>query len=138
MSEENVEIVRRAFAAFQEGLLHGDPGAAYDTGLLADDAEWVTPGLMGGQSFIGRQGFAEFMRTWTEGFDGWDVQIERLIDAGDDQVVGLFHQTATGKASRVPVELEQAVVYDLDGGRVVRMRNFLDRADAFEAAGLSH
>lgn len=137
MSDENVEIVRRAFAAFQQGLRQGDPGAAYDTGLLADDAEWVTPGLMGGESFVGRQGFAEFMRTWTEGFDGWDVQIERLIDAGDDQVVGLVQQTATGKASGVPVELEQAVVYDLDGGRVVRMRNYLDRAEALKAAGLS-
>ena len=47
MSDENVEIVRKAFAAFQQGLRQGDPGAAYDTGLLADDAEWVTPGLMG-------------------------------------------------------------------------------------------
>jgi len=137
MSEENVEIVRKLIVAFQEGLERGDPGAAYDMGTLAADAEWVTPDLMGGESFIGREGFIEFMRRWTEDFDDWVVQIEQLIDAGDDRVVGLFHQRATGRNSGVPVELEQAVVYDLDRGRVVRMRNYTDRTKALEAAGLS-
>jgi ketosteroid isomerase-like protein len=47
-----------------------------------------------------------------------------------------FHQWATGKRSRVPVELDLAIVYELDAGRVIRMRNYPDRAKALEAAGL--
>jgi hypothetical protein len=53
----------------------------------------------------GREGFVEFVRTWTEGFDNWSLQVERLIDAGGDRVLVLTHQSATGKASGVPVNL---------------------------------
>jgi hypothetical protein len=35
MSQENVEVVRRAFEEFKEGLARGDPGAAFDSGLNA-------------------------------------------------------------------------------------------------------
>jgi ketosteroid isomerase-like protein len=38
--------------------------------------------------------------------------------------------------SGVPVELRQALLYEEDG-QIVRIRNYLDRAEAFEAAGLS-
>jgi ketosteroid isomerase-like protein len=50
MSQENVEVVRRMLEAFQEGLERGEPAAAFETGTLAADAEWLTPDLMGGGS----------------------------------------------------------------------------------------
>jgi ketosteroid isomerase-like protein len=138
MSQENVEIVRRGFEALKAGLDRGDPGAAFDTGVYASEVEWILP--PGGAGFrdvyVGRDGFLEFMRTWTEDFD-WSIELEGLIDAGDDRVVGLFHQTATGKGSGVPVELHMGLVYDLQDGQVVRMRNYLDPKEALEAAGLS-
>jgi ketosteroid isomerase-like protein len=84
----------------------------------------------------GREGFAEFMRTWTEDFDDFTLTLERLIDAGDDRVVGLYHHTAIGKASGVPVELRQGLVFELEGGRIVRCRNYPDHASVLEAAGL--
>ncbi len=34
-----------------------------------------------------------------EHFEDLSVELERLIDAGDDGVVGLFRQTATGKGT---------------------------------------
>ena len=74
---------------------------------------------------------------WTEDFDSWSLEVEQLIDAGDDRVVGLLRQWATGKGSRVPVELQFAVVYELEAGRIVRSRAYLDPADALEAVGLS-
>jgi hypothetical protein len=43
MSEENIEIVRRLAEAVQRGVEHDDPGAILDTGVLADDAEWILP-----------------------------------------------------------------------------------------------
>ena len=137
MSEENVEIVRRVFEEFQAGMERGDPGAAFDTEALAADAEWMpAPGFPGSAVHRGREGFVEFMRTWTEDFENWSVRLERLIDAGNDRVVALFHQSATGKGSGVPVELHLALVFELEGDRVVRMRNYVDPAQALEAAGL--
>jgi ketosteroid isomerase-like protein len=137
MSRENVEICRRGFEQFQAGLARGDPGAVFDSGVMATDAEWMPPpGFPGPPVYRGREGFVEFMRTWTEDFEDFSLRLERLIDAGDDRVVGLFHHRATGKASGVPVELHQGLVYELEGGRVIRCRNYVDHAGALEAAGL--
>ena len=138
MSQENVEIVRRVFEEFRAGLERGDPGAASDdTDVLAPDAEWIAARDLGAEVFRGRDGFIEFMRRWTEDFDDWDIQLERLVDVGEDRVVAVFRQSATGRASGVPVELNVAIVYDLEGGRGIRMRNYLDLDEALEAAGLS-
>jgi len=76
------------------------------------------------------------MHMWTEEFDGWSVQFERLIDAGNDRVVGFFRQSATGRRSRVRVEQPYLVVYDVRDGQLVRLQAFNDRDEALEAAGL--
>jgi ketosteroid isomerase-like protein len=140
MSRENVEICQRAFEAFDAAWRKGDPGAWFDSEVLAVDAEWIPPPQQaaGMQSvYRGREGFVDFIRTWTEDFEGWSVELERLIDAGDDRVVGLFHHRATGKRSGVPVELQMALVYEVQEGRIVRIWNFIDPAEAFAAVGLT-
>jgi ketosteroid isomerase-like protein len=48
----------------------------------------------------------------------------------------VFHHRATGRASGVPIELVQGIVWELADGRVVRMRNYMTPAEALEAAGL--
>jgi ketosteroid isomerase-like protein len=138
MSQENVEIVRRVWEEFQAAMKRGDSGTWFDSEAIADDLEFTLEGveLDGRSVWRGREGFVEFIRTWTEDFEGWEAQLERLIDAGDDRVVGLFRQLARGRASGAPVEVDLAIVYELDGGRVVRMRNYLDHEEALEAAGL--
>ena len=137
MSQENVEIVRRAYEAFQAGFARGDPGAVFDSEAVADHAEWVpVPAFPGPSIYRGRHGFVEFMHIWTEDFEDFSFELDRLIDAGDDHVVALFHQRATGKGSGVPVELHMAAVCDVEDGRVIRMRNYLHPADALEAVGL--
>ncbi len=137
MSQENVEIVRQGIDEFQAGLARGNPGVIFDSGIVAPDAEWIpapnTPGLR--PVYRGREGFVEFMGTWTEDFE-WSIDLERVIDAGDDRVVAMFHQHATGKGSGATVELHMALLYELENGRVIRMQNFLDPAEALEAAGL--
>ena len=137
MSQENVEIVRQGIDEFQAGLARGNPGVIFDSGIVAPDAEWIpapnTPGLR--PVYRGREGFVEFMGTWTEDFE-WSIDLERVIDAGDDRVVAMFHQHATGKGSGATVELHMALLYELENGRVIRMRNFLNPAEALEAAGL--
>ena len=138
MSEENVEVVRRAFSEFQAGLAGGNPAAPFDSGTAAPDAEWVLPVDAPGMRpvYRGREGFMEFMRTWTEDFD-WTIALEQVIDAGDGRVVVQTHQRATGKGSGVPVELHMGAVWTVESGQVTRMENFFDPAEALEAAGLS-
>lgn len=138
MPQENVEIVRRAWEVFKAGLERGDPGAPFDAGLNAPDLEWHTPeGFPGPPVYRGREGFLEFLRTWTEDFADWSIELGRVIDAGNDRVVAEFHHRATGKGSGVPVELHQGFICELKDGRISRMRNYLTWEEALEAAGLS-
>jgi ketosteroid isomerase-like protein len=138
MSEENVEVVNRGLEELQSGVERGDPGAAFDLGIVADDFEWILAGPFEGRSvWRGREGWVEFMRAWTEQFDGYSLQIERLIAADDDRVVALIRQSGTGKESGVPVEWDTATVSELKGGRIVRTTNYNSHAEALEAAGLS-
>ena len=138
MSQSNVELARRAFEVFLEGLRTGNPAAPFDQGLNAQDAEWVMPPNSPGfrDVYRGREGFLEFMRTWTEDFD-WEIELERVVAADDDRVVAVFRQHATGKSSGVPVNLRMALLYEFREGLISRMTNYLDPADAFRNAGIS-
>ena len=133
MSQENVEVVRR-MVEVQFGS-----GDAFDLGLVADDFEWVLTGtpFEGRSVWRGREEWVEFVRLWTQGFDDFSFQVVRSIDAGDDRVVVLLHQSATGKESGVPVEWDNGIVCELRDGRVVRSTNYLSHDEALEAAGLS-
>jgi ketosteroid isomerase-like protein len=139
MSRENVELVRRTFDAFAAALERGDPGSIFESATVAADLEWfVFPGLPGHPpSYRGRDGFMAFMRTWTEDFEDFSVKYERLLEAPENRVVALALQGATGKGSGAPVELHFGIVFEIEGGRVIRMRHFPTGEEALEAAGLS-
>ncbi len=114
------------------------PRSGIRLGSPSEDLEWIpTARFPGPAVYRGREGFVEFMQTWIGSFADWSFRIERLIDAGDDQVVVLAHQRATGKGSGVPVELHLGQVQELEDGRVIRVRNYLEHSEALEAAGLS-
>jgi ketosteroid isomerase-like protein len=138
MSQENVEIVRRAFEEFRAGIERGNPGAPWDAGLIAADSEWIMPVPFEGRTvWRGREGFVEIAQSWmSDEFEDWSFRLERLIDAGDDRVVVLLHQSARGKASGAPVEAKASIVYQLRDRRVIRMWGYFSHAEALEAAGL--
>src|SRR5262249_44601396 len=98
MSEENVEVVRRLVEGFQGWFDQGNRSGGFDLGLVTDDYEWVLEGgsFEGKSVWRGREEWVEFLRLWTEQFDDLSWQIERLIDAGPNQVVILMHHTGTG------------------------------------------
>ena len=50
--------------------------------------------------------------------------------------MALVHQSGTGTASGVPVELHFATVYEVEAGRVVRIAHYADPAEALKAAEL--
>jgi ketosteroid isomerase-like protein len=139
MSQENVEVVRAIYEAWWAGLERDDPGAVFDSGTVADDFEFILEGFEfeGRSVWRGREEYVEWFRTWTGEFEDWSLQVERLIDAGHDRAVALTHQSGTGKASGVPVEVDLGAVFELKDGRVVRMRTYLTHTEALEAVGLS-
>ena len=137
MSEHDVEIVRRAFAAFQEGNDRGEPAAAFDLGVTHPDFKWsIPPNAPGLQPvYEGREGWIQFMHDWTDDFE-WKIVIEEMVDVGDGRVIVNTVQRATGKASGVPVDLHMGAVWTVEGDQVVSAENFLDPAEALAAVGI--
>jgi ketosteroid isomerase-like protein len=70
-----------------------------------------------------------------ETLEGFRVDVEELIDAGD-HVVHVNHATARGGGSGADVEMHFATVLTLKAGKAVRLASYSDRAAALEAAGL--
>lgn len=80
MSQASVELVERAIEVVQrEG-----PRALFAQGLAAPDAEWhAAPELPGAARYVGADGFAEFLRIWTEDLDDWSLKLERVRSEGN-------------------------------------------------------
>jgi ketosteroid isomerase-like protein len=125
--------VSRGNAAVKRGDLEFQLAAFYDP-----DVEWhgTVGGLDEGRTFRGHQeviaGFADYFAVW----ERIDLRPEELIDTGD-QLIVFVHEVARGRESGVVVETDTATVNTLRGGMIVRVRSFMDRSQALEAAGLS-
>jgi ketosteroid isomerase-like protein len=133
MSQENVEIVRAANEAF----LAGDIERALDA--LDPEIEWhaTVGGLDEGRVYRGRdqvvQAFADYFAVW----ERMEMRAEKYIDAGGDEVVVFHHEVAKGRESGAVVETDTGTVQTVRDGKIVRVRSYLDRPKALEAAGLS-
>ena len=75
------------------------------------------------------------MERWASAFDELKVTIEEIIDAGDHAVVVAHHQ-GRGRASGVAVDARFYEVYTLREGKVWRVDEYTELAEALEAAGL--
>jgi ketosteroid isomerase-like protein len=129
MSQENVELVREAFAAFERGDLD------LVTDLMTDDL--VTHRIEPDDAvYHGREGFFQATADWTEGFEGWTATAREFLSAGDDVLVRV-HQTARSQGSGVPVESEFWFLFEMRAGKVARLTFHARKAAALEAAGLS-
>ena len=133
MSEENVDVVRRANEAFASG----DVATALD--LLDPAIEWhgTVGGMDEGRVAHGReevvQGFLEYFENW----ERIELRADEYIDAGDGGVVVFHHEVAKGRQSGVVVETDTGSVSTVSGGKIVRVRAYMDRAEALRAAGVS-
>jgi ketosteroid isomerase-like protein len=85
--------------------------------------------------YHGHKGVRQFWREWLSVFGEVDLDIEELIDAGD-QVVAVIQERGIGRTSGAPVEASPVAVWTLADGKVSRMQIFDHRKQALEAAGL--
>ena len=133
MSQENVEMVRRAYDAF----LRSDWNSLSE--LIDPDFEFrgTVGGLEEGRIARGAQQFREVFEK--EDLDAWDerrFEPEDFIDAGDCVVV-LQREYRRGRGSGVELETETAIVFGMRGGRIMHIQGYMDRFLALEAVGLS-
>ena len=131
MSREDVELVREAFAAFEHEGLEGF------LRFYNPEIEWTpTAEFVEFATYRGHDGVRRYFGTIADEFDDVRVELEEVIDAGE-QVVVFSRISGQGKLSGAPVELSLITVSSMRDGKVIRNRNYPTRSEALEAAGLS-
>ena len=132
MSQENVELVRTGYAAFNRRDF--DAAAA----IFHPQAEWYPYlGAVEGDLYRGRETIVKMWSSLNEGFGGTlRIEIRELIDCGEE-VVAVVEARATGSGSGAEVQQTWAQLATVRDGLVFRVKPYPGREDALEAAGLS-
>jgi len=131
MSRANVQMVKRALDAYNRRDL-----AMYDD-LCTADFEYF-PALMGivdSESFQGREALARYYEVVSDTWEEFRVSGEEFRDLGES-VLTRIRAEGRGKGSHVPVVGHQTLICDFRGGKISRVRTYLDHGEALRAAGL--
>ena len=133
MSQENVEIVRDAAAAFNRGDL--DAFIEY----WADDIDYrAAEGALDDRGPMhGKDAIRAYMQDWLDLFDDFKSEALELIDGGEDQVIAIVRISGRAKQSGVETDLTYAATYTIRDGKIARGREYWTKEQALQAAGLS-
>jgi ketosteroid isomerase-like protein len=131
MSEQNVEIVRDTIAAFNRG------GVEAALEYFDPDLEWIgPPEWLEDRIYRGHDGIRKIASVWTENFDEYRLDIDRVIDAGDHVVVLLYQR---GRIKGSADQIEQPIGYDWEvrEGKGTRVGVYFSWDEALKAVGLA-
>ena len=139
MSVENVELVRRLYAALaSEGSVREFERRLTDEALspfLDPRIEWlpVPDSLLAVDSYRGFEGVRRFWGEFLSAWQSYTVEPLRFDDAGD-QVAVVVH--IVGWTHELAVDDTRSSLLTVRDGRVVRVESFADPEGARRAAGL--
>lgn len=128
VSEQDTALLK----SFYEALNDGDVNSAL--ALCAQDVEvYMPPDVVSAVAPRGHRDVGEYLRGW---FDSWHVyrpEPEGFVPAGD-QVVALVNLRARGKGSRFEIEEQVADVFEVGGGKISKLRLYVQRETALDQA----
>jgi ketosteroid isomerase-like protein len=130
MSQENVEIVRSAFEAYNRGDLAAVLEAVDPSVVI------VQPLELGGSTQHGHAGVVEALGMWPEEWDDYETDLVRTIDAGEHVVV-VARQRGRSRATGMELDARFSFLMTLREGKIASWRLFVHEHDALEAVGLS-
>jgi len=132
MSQENVDVVKRANALLNRGdwdemALLWHPHIVFRDLRNAADTQ---------QTLEGSQSVRALLAQWSEVFDDFGVEIHQYVDTRA-YVVCDSRWYARGKQSQMPVDAGQTDVYELRDGKIISVTlGYANAAEALEAVGL--
>ena len=130
MSQQNVEVASRAIAAINDRDVD-----AY-LALCSPDVEMINQVAAIEGPNRGEAGIRNFFQAIDEAATRFQLEVKRLQPLDDNRVLGsltLVLETKRGYRDRQAM----TTLYELEGGKLLRVRVFSDHAEALEAAGLS-
>ena len=130
MSKQNVEVVRRYYAAWNAGGL--DAARVF----WSDDFEWHdAPGMPDSGVYRGAEAAAAHFRDLNEVLGTMKVHLDRALPAGDEVFV-LLHVHLDAPRGDLALDGPIFEAVRLKDGKISRIRLFLHEQAALEAAGL--
>ena len=130
MSQENVEVIKRAVAALNERDRDGYLACCTeDVQLLPPTAELEEPTRA-------PKAFSRFLADIRDAMPDFRLEIERLKPIGPDRLLVFLRATVSGRTTGIVADLQLTNIYELAGGKIRRVQVFADRDRALEAAGL--
>src|SRR5690242_17817560 len=116
MSQENVEVVRRAFDYEIFGR-----GTAAEVRAILDPHVVMNP-VEEGASY-GVNAYRDNFEHWQSEWEALEATIEEIIDAGD-RVVLTAHHRGRGRGSGLEIEARYYEVYTLSRGKIIRVDEY--------------
>ena len=129
MSRESVERFLSATEAFNRGdidawLEHYDPEVIFEPQVAVMEG-----------AYAGHDGVREFITTIGDLYESFVVELQDVRDLGD-RVLALGTATGVGKQSGLEQATPLAIVASFRDGLITRFKDYADRGEAVEAAGL--
>jgi ketosteroid isomerase-like protein len=128
-----LEIVRRQVEAANRRDLDAFVALASVDVEWEDAMFWSEPTRI----YRGRTELREWLERVLEPWDSLHLEVQEMIEAGDDLVFGGARLTTRGNGSGVRRQIRGWFLFTVVGGEITRRQVFLDRDEGLEAAGLS-
>jgi len=141
MSQENVESLRAFLEpwgreawtpeAWQQGdvidMSFLDPDVIYEDANLPDHI---------GEVYRGHEGIVRAAKRWIEPFEWLRVELEQIMDAGDDRLVSIHRGRSKARHTGIEFDEPVAYVWTFRDGKITHFQSFREPDEAIEAAGL--
>ena len=151
MSQENVELVRRfleavdrLYAAYWQGpwSLADSLRAGEVPPEIADAMRYWHPNIEWKSALIGittrgYEGTVHGVDQFLDAAQDYRVNVLEVTDLGNSQVLAVLRPSMKGKASDIDVNATIFSIVTVEDGLIIRMDEYLERAEALEAVGLS-
>jgi ketosteroid isomerase-like protein len=136
MSQENVEVVRQMWEALNDRAVEDVAGVLVE--CFDPEVEWHdAPSLPGAAVYRGHQAVRRHIEDYLDAWADSRFELAEIRSVGD-RVLTHGRYVGVGRESGIGLEDNLVVgVYELRRGRVLRVLQFVDEADALRAAGLS-
>jgi ketosteroid isomerase-like protein len=129
MSQETIGLIQASLERF---AATGEP--AWDT--LHEEVEVHDHDIMDAGEYRGHAGFGRWLEDWASAWSEFSMEPQEFLDA-DERVVAVIRMKAKGQGSGVEVERQDAIVFEVLGGKIKRLDYYNNRAQALEAVGLT-
>jgi ketosteroid isomerase-like protein len=131
VSQGDTALLKR----FYEAINLGDVDAVLE--LCDQDVEvYMAPDVVAAIAPRGHRDVGEYLRGWFDSWHEYRPEPEDFVSAGG-QVIALVSLRARGKGSRFQIEEQIADVFEMEGGKISKLRLYVHRDTALQQARAS-